>query len=96
MGESYLTDRAQKVDIDNTYIDDVISECIKFIFGIIQTQVFGLMLFTLHVASLGGISYRHGILSHDYAEDQQKFLDFRPIYEGDQEKGMDRLNQCFR
>ena len=69
--ESYLTQRSQKV-----IIDDFESDHITLTQGVPQGSVLGPILYTLFMSPLGNLCRSHGVCYHGYADDTQKYHTF--------------------
>ena len=51
-----------------------ISKTVTLTSGVLQGSIPGPMLFMLHEALLGAICRKHGIMYHQYADDQEIYL----------------------
>ena len=69
--KTYLTDRTQKVFIDNFTLDPK-----PFSFGVPQGSVLRPIIFCLYTLPLGRIIKSHGIKYHVYANDKQLYIPF--------------------
>ena len=66
---SYLTDRSQKVKIQNCFSDSVATP-----YGVPQGSVLGPLLFTLYTTPLSQIIEKHDVNHHLYADDTQIYV----------------------
>ena len=77
--ESYLTNRTQKVIIQNGEGQKAQSAIRPLTQGIPQGSILGPILFNLFVAPLGEICRAMGVSFQGYADDTQNYLSFRPM-----------------
>ena len=87
--KSYLTQRSQKV-----VIDDLESDTMTLIQGVPQGSVLGPTLYTLFTSPLGDLCRSHSILYHGYADDTQNYHTFSPNTPGDEESCINTLKCC--
>ena len=69
--DSYLTDRTQKVKIDEFSSDPVMLK-----HGVPQGSVLGTILYTLFTSPVGDISRSHNIGYHGFVDDTQNYHSF--------------------
>ena len=70
--KSYLSDRAQSVQIENCRSDPIALN-----FGVPQGSVLGPILFSLYTSPLGDIVRQHQLDHHFYADDTQLYVSFQ-------------------
>ena len=87
--ELYLTQRSQKIVIDDLEFDPV-----TLTQGVPQGSVLGPTLYTLFMSLLGDLCRSHGILYHRYAADTQNYHTFSPNTPGDEEFCISTLEHC--
>ena len=87
--ESYLTQRSQKVIIDNFESDHIILTQ-----GVPQGSVLGPFLYTLFMSPLGNLCRSHGVCYHGYADDTQNYHFFSPNLPGDEDSYIKTLECC--
>ena len=94
--ESYLTNRTQRVVIQNE--DGYTAQSAKksLTQGIPQGSILGPILFNLFVAPLGELCRAKGVSFQGYADDTQKYLSFRPMSgsRNNQVECITRLENC--
>ena len=71
--KSYLSDRKQKIKIDNFYSDDI-----PISFGVPQGSVLGPLLFTMYMYPLSKLINSEKFGYHLYADDTQLYCSFKP------------------
>ena len=69
--KSYLSDRSQRV-----FIDNVASSHQSLLFGVPQGSVLGPIIFCVYTLPLGRIIKKHGVKYHIYADDTQLHCPF--------------------
>ena len=79
--KEYLTDRTQEVLIPDSNKHNnsqchSIRKTLKS--GVPQGSVLGLILFSLFVSPIGNICRKHNIQFHNYVDDNQNYITFRP------------------
>ena len=70
---SYLTDRVQRVAVNQTFSQDMPLSC-----GVPQGSVLGPILFSLYTSQLGRIIESHGISRKIFADDTELYKNFQP------------------
>ena len=88
---SYLTNRTQRV-----MIDDLESDPVELSRGVPQGSVLGPVLFNLYTSPLGDICKSHGIKYHQYANDTQNYFSFKPAIPGDDMHCIRTLQNCIK
>ena len=95
--EEYLTDHKQVVIIpdstkqNNSHCHSM-SKTLKS--GVLQGSVLGLILFSLFVSPIGNICQKHSIQFHNYADDNQNYITFRPTVQGNEGEKIAQLEAC--
>ena len=95
--EEYLTDRKQEVIIpdrtkhNNSHCHST-SKTLKS--GVPQGSVLGPILFSLFVSPIGNICRKHNIQFHNYADDNQNYITFRPTVQGNKDEKIAQLEAC--
>lgn len=84
--QSYLSNRQQKVKIDNTCSSEI-----PIMYGVPQGSVLGPLLFTMYVYPLTDVIKQHEFPYHLYADDTQLY---RPISTNDFDLMTDELSKC--
>ena len=84
--KSYLSDRAQSVQIENCRSDPIALN-----FGVPQGSVLGPILFSLYMSPLGDIVRQHQLDHHFYADDTQLYVSFQIKNINDQ---LSRITAC--
>ena len=93
--KEYLEDCSQSIVIGNLDADVAKSDEQNILKqGVPQGSVFGLILFTLYISSIGDICRIYNINFHSYADDQQIYLFFKPTIKGDKEWCTTILHNC--
>ena len=94
---SYLTNRTQRVKIDDMEFDPV-----TLIRGVPQGSVLGPILYTLFTSSLGNLSRlrsstrSYSIDYYGYADDTQNYHSFSPMIPGDKQLCLEELESCIQ
>ena len=88
---SYLTNQTQKV-----MIDDLESNPVELWRGVPQGSVLGPILFNLYTSPLGEICKSHDIKYHQYTDDTQIYLSFKPAIPGDNMHCIRTLQNCIK
>ena len=95
--ESYLTNRTQRVKID-----DMESDPVTLKWGMPQGSVLGLILYTLFTSPLSNLSRlrsssrSHSIDYHGYADDTQNYHSFSPMIPGEEQLCLEELESCIQ
>ena len=95
--ESYLTNRTQRVKID-----DMESDPVTLKWGVPQGSVLGPILYTLFTSPLGNLSMSrsssrsHSIDYHGYANDTQNYHSLSPMIPGDEQLCLKELESCIQ
>ena len=95
--EEYLTDRKQEVIVlDSTKHNDshCHSESKTLKSGVPQGSVLGPILFSLFVSPIGDICRKHNIQFHNYADDNQNYITFKPTVQGNEDEKIVQLEAC--
>ena len=94
--ESYLTNRTQKVVIQNRDGQKAQSASKPLTQGIPQGSILGPILFNLFVASLGELCTAMRVSFHGYADDTQNYLSFQPVPGSlnNQTECIEKLEKC--
>ena len=87
--ESYLTQRSQKV-----IIEDFESDHMTLTQGVPQGSVLGPILYTLFTSPLGNLCRSHGVQYHGCTDDTQNYHTFSPSLPGDEESCIKNLKCC--
>ena len=84
--KSYLSDRKQVVKVDNATSKSYTISC-----GVPQGSILGPILFVIYILPLGDIIQKHGILYHQFADDNQTYFSFKAT---DQDVNLRKMEKC--
>ena len=87
--KSFLSNRKQRVDLDNNF-----SEVCDLNYGVPQGSCLGPILFLLYISQLYDIIDRCLPSSHEYADDTQLYVSFRPDCVANQNSTLAALEEC--
>ena len=92
--KNYLSNREQRVIVQDGRSLQGTSEYTKLHQGLPQGSVLGPILFSLFISPIRDICHKHNILYHGYADDTQNYLSFKPAIPGNNHRCRTQLEKC--
>ena len=92
--ENYLSNREQRVIVQDGRSLQGMSQYTKLQQGLPQGSVLGLILFSIFISPIGDICHKHNILYHRYTDDTQNYLTFKLAIPGDNHRCRTQLEEC--
>ena len=92
--ENYLSNREQRVIVQDGHSLQGMSQYTKLHQGLPQGSVLGPILFSLFISPIRDICCKHNILYHGYADDTQNYLSFKPAIPGGNHRCRTQLEKC--